>query len=40
MEICIEIWINCYNVGNNRMLVVIKKIINVFDKEGYYYKSN
>lgn len=33
MEICIEIWINCYNVGYNRMLVVIKKIINVFDNE-------
>lgn len=33
MEICIEIWIDCYNVGNNRMLVVIKKIINVFDNE-------
>lgn len=34
MEICIEIWINCYNVGKyNRMLVVIKKIINVFDNE-------
>lgn len=33
MEICIEIWIICYNVGYNRMLVVIKKIINVFDNE-------
>lgn len=33
MEIFIEIWINCYNVGYNRMLVVIKKIINVFDNE-------
>lgn len=38
METCIEIWINCYNAGYNRMLVVIKKIINVSDNEAIIIK--